>query len=204
MFTDQEIANEEWRPIPGFEGYYEVSNIGRIKRLPRGKQWPYRLTHNNIRKCRINKTGYYCVNLSKDNRVKWVAVHRLVAMAFLPNPLNLPCINHKDESRDNNRVENLEWCTYQYNANYGTARERQKASRRSNPNDYQIRKLVGEKNSKAVQQFSPDGDLIATYKSLSAASEASGVHISTIIRHCKGKIGNDMGRKTRKFIFKYM
>lgn len=194
-----EYTNEEWRDIPGCEGVYMVSNYGRVKRLPLG---PYRQTHNNIRHL-AKKNGYLSVNLSLNNKVKWVLVHRLVALAFIPNPYHLPCVNHKDEDGTNNRVENLEWCSYKYNANYGTAIDRQRESRKSNPNDYISRKAVGEMNSKAVRQLTWDGKPIAEYKSLTDASIATGVHIGTIVRHCKGHIGNS-GRRIRKFKFEYV
>lgn len=195
---DQEI----WKDVKGYEGLYLVSNFGRIKRLPLGKQYPSRQTHNNIRKLAI-KNGYYVVNLSKNGVVKYCFVHRLVAIAFLPNPDNLPFINHKDETRTNNRVENLEWCTHQYNVNYGTARIRQSISRANNPNEPAIRKLVGEKNSRAVRQYTPNGEFVAEYKSMTEASQKTGIHITSIIRHCKGRVGNPIGRKVRKYIFRY-
>lgn len=194
---------EEWRDIPGYEGYYKVSNIGRILRLPRHKPTDKRDTHNNIRKQRLSPNGYWRVNLSKDNIVKWFGVHRLVAMAFIPNPDNLPYVNHKDENPQNNVVSNLEWCTVQYNCEYGTARERQRISRANNPNDKLARKLVGEKNSKPIRCFTPDGTLYGIYKSLTEASNVTKVHISTIVRHCKGKVWNDINRPIRKFRFEY-
>lgn len=193
---------EIWKDIPGYEGLYKVSNYGRVLSLPRGKQWPYRQTHNNIRKQRV-KGHYYQVNLSKDGKTKCLLVHRLVALAFIANPLNLPCVNHKDENPLNNRVDNLEWCTYQYNANYGTGVQRQAISRKNNPNDPISRKIVGEINSKPVRQLTPDGIPIAEFKSLTEASTTTGVSISTIIRHCKGRVWNNMGRKVRKYIFEY-
>lgn len=195
---------EEWRDIPGYEGYYQVSNFGRVKRLPRHKATDKRETHNNIRKPKLTSRGYLSVNLSKDNKVSFFFIHRLVAMAFLPNPNKLPVVNHKDENPQNNYVGNLEWCTVQYNCEYGTARERQRISRANNPNDKRVRKLVGEKNSKSVKCFSPQGELIAIYNSLTEASEKTGVHISQIIRHCNGRVGNDMNRPIRKFRFEYV
>lgn len=197
------MEEEIWKDVIGYEGLYAVSNLGRVKSLPRGKQWPYRQTHNNIRKPLL-KNGYYAVNLSKNGKVEYFFIHRLVAMAFIPNPHNLPFINHKDESRTNNRVENLEWCTHIYNVNYGTAIERQKRSRAANPNDALIRKRVGEKNSKAVRQLTPDGYLIREYSSMIEASQESGVNLSTIFRHCRGMVGNTIGRKVRKFKFEYV
>lgn len=195
-------TDEVWKDIPGYEGYYQVSNLGRILRLPRHKALDKRMTHNNIRKSRPTPRGYLVVNLSKGNEVKNCLVHRLVAMAFIPNPDNLPCVNHKDENKTNNRVDNLEWCTQKYNANYGTARERQRKARAANPNDKYIRKMVGEQNSKAIRQFSLSGELIGEYKSLSEASVATGVQISTIIRQCKGRSGNT-NRTLRTYRFEY-
>lgn len=193
---------EVWKDIPDYEGYYQVSNLGKIKRLPRHKPTDKRKTHNNIRKPRLAENGYFRINLSKDNSVKWFGIHRLVALAFIPNPDNLPVINHKDENKQNNRVDNLEWCTHQYNREYGTARERQQKTRAANPNDKTARKLVGEKNSKAILQYSLSGKMIARYKSLSEASVATGVHISTIVRQCKGRTGNTK-RTLRTFRFEY-
>lgn len=194
--------DEVWKDIPSYEGYYQVSNLGRIKRLPRHKPTDKRKTHNNIRKPRLAENGYFRINLSKDNSVKWFGIHRLVALAFIPNPDKLPVINHKDENKQNNRVDNLEWCTHQYNREYGTARERQQKTRAANPNDKTVRKLVGEKNSKAILQYSLSGKMIARYNSLSEASVATGVHISTIIRQCKGRTGNT-NRTLRTFRFEY-
>lgn len=198
------MEQEIWKDIPGYEGLYQVSNLGKVKRLPIGKQWPYRQTHNNIRKQRLSTSGYLRVNLSKNNKVKWYNVHRLVALAFIPNPDNLPIINHKDENKTNNCVENLEWCTTIYNVNYGTARERQKETRRNNPNDKIVRQKVGEGNGKRVRQYTPDGVFIAEYASAMEASRATGVHDSQIRRHCKGQVGNDMNRTIRKFRFEYV
>lgn len=103
-------TNETFLSIPGYEGLYEVSNLGNVKSLRRGI----------ILKPGKRNGGYKIVNLRKDNKDHWLAVHRLVAIAFIPNPLNLPFVNHKDENPCNNCVENLEWCTSQYNNTYGT------------------------------------------------------------------------------------
>lgn len=197
------MEEEIWKDIPGYEGYYKISSHGRVLRLPRGKQWPHRQTHNNIRHLRLEQNGYLRVNLSKENNVKWHGVHRLVALSFIPNPHNLPMINHRDENKQNNHVDNLEWCDAKYNANYGTARQRQRESRANNPNDANVRKLVGQKNGKRVRQYTPDGVFIAEYNSTMEASRATGVHDSQIRRHCKGQVGNDINRPIRKFRFEY-
>lgn len=110
---------EEWKDIEGYEGLYQVSE-GEVKSL----------NYNKTKKERVLKKsivgGYYTVNLHKDGVMKTYYVHKLVAEAFIPNPDNLPCINHKDENKLNNSVSNLEWCTVKYNTNYGTCIERRK------------------------------------------------------------------------------
>ena len=108
--------NEIWKDIDGYESIYEISNLGRVRFLKFKK----------IRILRNEKdvNGYLRVTLRKDGIKKRYKVHRLVAQAFIPNPNNLPQVNHKDEDKTNNRVENLEWCDAKYNMNYGTARKR--------------------------------------------------------------------------------
>ena len=108
-----------FKPVVGYEGLYEVSNDGVIKSL--AKEYPVTIlgvTKNRKVKERIlktcNSTGYVLIALSKQGK-KMTSIHRLVAMAFIPNPENYPCINHKDGNKLNNLVENLEWCTYLQN-----------------------------------------------------------------------------------------
>lgn len=117
---------EIWKPVPGYEGYYEISNTGKVRSLTRtitdslGKTRIYPgkiLTQKNVK-------GYYKLQLSKDGTRKEYFVHRLLAEAFIPNPDNLPAVNHKDENKQNNNIDNLEWCTVEYNNRYGTKNER--------------------------------------------------------------------------------
>ena len=108
---------EIWKPIKDFE-YYFISNFGRVKSTKFGKERILKLTKD--------KDGYLIVNLYKNNKSKTFKVHRLVAEVFLPNPYNLPQVNHKDENPQNNIVTNLEWCDRLYNVRYGTGIERQK------------------------------------------------------------------------------
>ena len=115
---------EEWRDIAGFEGMYQISNFGNVKSVSR---YVFAGEHANHSYFRVNEKmlkgsldhkGYRGVNLSCNGRVRRFLVHRLVAQAFIPNPDNLPCVNHKDENPRNNCVDNLEWCTYKYNNEY--------------------------------------------------------------------------------------
>ena len=111
---------EEWRDIAITDGRYQVSSFGRVRRA---------IDRSGLRCSRVLKPvfgtiAYPTVHFSMDGRRKRATIHRLVATAFIPNPGNLPQVNHKDENPANNRADNLEWCTELYNHNYGTLRER--------------------------------------------------------------------------------
>lgn len=129
---------EIWKDIEGYEGYYQVSNLGRVKSMER------LITYTNSKGVtshfpveekiivqRTDRGGYRRVSLKKDKGRKLCLVHRLVAQAFIENQDNLPLVNHKDENRGNNNASNLEWCTSKYNLNYGNARERMAQARRN-------------------------------------------------------------------------
>lgn len=113
------IMEEIWKPIEGYEGLYEISSYGRVKSLKR----------NIILIPKKEPTGYLRCNLYLNKNMKTVSIHRLVAQAFLPNPDGLPQVNHRDEDKTNNRVENLEWCTVKYNNDYGTRKEKVKMTK---------------------------------------------------------------------------
>lgn len=117
---------EIWKPIKGYEGLYEVSNLGRVRSLDRCVVYANGQVH--IHRGKILRpgisNGYMQVHLCKCGDMKQPLVHRLVADAFIPNPENLPQVNHKDENPSNNEVSNLEWCTSEYNINYGTRKEK--------------------------------------------------------------------------------
>lgn len=120
----ENLEGEEWRDIEGYEGLYQVSNKGNVKSLN------YRRSgkEKKLRPEKLN--GYLLVCLSKDKKHKGFLVHRLVAKYFLENPDNLPVVNHKDENKENNSSENLEWCTQRYNVNYGTGIQRRSESQK--------------------------------------------------------------------------
>lgn len=114
---------EEWRPVVGYEGLYEVSNTGRVRSVDRYDN------RNCFRKGKVlspgkNTKGYLSVVLNCNGKRKTITVHRLVAEAFLLNPDNLPEVNHRDEDKTNNRVDNLEFCDHKYNLNYGTRQDK--------------------------------------------------------------------------------
>lgn len=167
-----------WKPVVGYEGLYEVSNTGMIRSLFRYKKT---LKYN------ITVRGYATVELFKNKESKRVLVHQLVAKAFIPNPDNLPQINHIDENPLNNNVSNLEWCTAKYNANYGTRNERIRQH-----NDYsinerkQIARMNGKKVSKPTIQIIPNGVEIR-YQSAKQASIMTGIDHAHICAAANGK-----------------
>lgn len=111
---------EQWKPIKDYENFYEISNLGRVRSLDRivcRVNGNYFKKEKNLKLKRLTN-GYFGVGLCKNNEIKYCMIHRLVAEAFIPNPDNLPCVNHKDENKSNNCVDNLEWCTYSYNNSY--------------------------------------------------------------------------------------
>lgn len=123
---------ELWRDIKGYENEYQISTIGRLKSVK----------SNLIMKPMVATNGYLIACLWQNNKQRKITIHRLVADAFLPNPHGLPEINHIDEDKTNNRVENLEWCTHLYNMNYGNVcRKIGNANRGKTPSEETRRKL---------------------------------------------------------------
>lgn len=182
---------EEWRPIQGYEGLYEVSDWGRVKSVDRiitrknGRKLPFK---EKILKGGKNNMGYLLVCLNKDGKETWKLVHRLVAEAFLPNPQNLPQVNHKDETPTNNHVENLEWCTAKYNTNYGTGIQRM------------TKKLLNRQDkSKRVDQIDAQtGEVIYKWTSTREA-ERNGYNSTSVAACARGE------RKTHKgYVWKYL
>lgn len=147
------LDGEEWRPVVGHEGRYEVSNYGRVKSIKRFNPTVKRHYGGKMLRMLTDKKGYYYVNLSRG--VKSQSVHRIVAKAFLPNPNNLSDVNHKDETHTNNCVDNLEWCSHSYNMNYGTVKERCRALLTNHPD-----------TSRPVAQYDLQGNFLRVFPSL--------------------------------------
>ena len=161
---------EEWRDVKGYEGLYQVSNLGMVKSLGNGKS---NNSKRKIMKPHYNQKGYLLIDLSNNGR-KSFQIHRLVAEAFIPNPNNLPQVNHKNEIKDDNSVENLEWCDNKYNSNYGTRLERI------------FKKTTNGKCSKPVLQIDKGtNEVIAEFPSVSEAERQLG--ISDVSNCCTGK-----------------
>lgn len=154
------VEGEIWVDVPNYEGLYQISNFGNVKSLSRyvGTSSGYRKTKERLLKPSVSETGYYRVCFRKDCSNKRFLVHRLVAIAFIPNPHNLPQINHKDENPSNNTVDNLEWCDAKYNNNYGG----------------RIKKAAAA-TSKPVKQYDMQGNFIRDFCSLTEACDSVGV-----------------------------
>lgn len=157
---------EHWNEIEGFP-YYQVSNFGKVKSLKFGKE--------RILKPSKMPNGYLHVCLFKDGKPNWRLIHRLVAEAFIPNPNSLPCVNHKDENKKNNHVENLEWCDVKYNTNYGTRNERVAKAETNHP-----------QKSKAVLQLSLDGTFVKEWPSAMEIQRQLGFRCGNISHCCLG------------------
>jgi hypothetical protein len=166
------VDNKEiWKDVKGYEGLYQVSNLGRVKSFREGSKFGKQKEY--ILKPWLINSGYHVVMLYKEDRSKRkYQLHRLVAETFIPNPENLPCVNHKDENKINNEVSNLEWCTYSYNNNYGTARERALKTR-----------------IKSIQQQRMDGKVIAAYCSVDVACGLLGYDKDTLEEWCRIGVG---------------
>lgn len=144
------MNDEIWRDIKGYEGLYQVSNMGNVKSLRKN----HLLTPNNT------GNGYFQVTLSANGKKTNHLIHRLVGSVFLPNPYNLPCINHKNCDRSDNRCENLEWCDYQYNTNYSV--------------------------SKPILQYTKDGEFVRKWKSIISVEKNTNYNNAHISKCCKG------------------
>lgn len=120
---------EKWKTVDGFPDY-KISSLGRLMRVGGvvHRSTTDMIFKDKIIKGSVDRDGYIVYCLTFNGKHKWVTGHRLVAEAFISNPNNYPIINHKDEDKTNNCVDNLEWCTYEYNNNYGTARNRMQST----------------------------------------------------------------------------
>lgn len=166
---------EEWRDVVGYDGLYKISNLGNLRRTERIiKRGGISLKLKEKFLTGHNTNGYKIVTLTKDKKKEKIFIHRLVANAFIPNPGNLPFVNHKDENPSNNEASNLEWCTHKYNVNYGTGIQRMVAKRKENMVNY-----------KAVEQYSLDGEFIKEYPSILEASIQTSTRANNISMCCR-------------------
>ena len=170
------MMEEIWKAIEGYEGKYEVSNLGRVRSLDMkfDRIWNGITQHYHVKgrtlKQKTDHKGYAFIGLSNGARhnISYFRVHQLVAKAFIPNPDNLQLINHKDENKQNNIVSNLEWCDYAYNNAYGN-------------HGYKIAQARGY----PVRQMTKDGQTVAEYYSAREASRRTGISVDCIYHCCQ-------------------
>ena len=169
-----------WRDIPGYEGKYQVSNTGQVRSL----------NYNHTGKTKILKQGttihgYKQVILYKDGKHKRYSVHRLVAQAFIPNPNNLPQVNHKDENKTNNVAWNLEWMSHKDNCNYGTRNKRRSEAMKGQKRTKAAKRKMStarkgkykgknSPNAKPILMFTKDWEFIQRFDSIVDAYEYLG------------------------------
>ena len=171
------LENRMWKAIRGYEGYYEVSDLGEVRSLDRvvteksGKHQGKRrfLKGSNMKltesKGNNRNQGYYVVNLHKDHKTQVIPVHILVARTFIPNPDNLPTVNHKDGNKHNNFASNLEWVSYADN------------------NIHALHTGLRKPRGNVIMQYTVDGKYVATYKSACEAARVTGFSRGAI-SHC--------------------
>ena len=171
---------EIWKDIKDFEGLYQISNLCRVKSLKRyvnGKNKNNKVIKEKILKNQINKKGYYSVVLRKNNKSFTKEIHRLIATAFIENNNDYPCINHIDGNKLNNKLDNLEWCTYKHNI---------REAYRLGLNKYT--NLINFKNlPKKVLQFDKNNNFIKEFNSIREASRITNVCYNSIWLNCCGK-----------------
>lgn len=182
-FAVKKAMQEIWIDVKDFIGLYQVSNRGRVRSLDKYVKCGYgrvRLFPGRILRPAKDKGGYLQVTLCKEGKTTRCYIHRLVADAFLPNPENLPEVNHINEDKTDNCVENLEWCTRKYNANYGTGAQRS-----------------AKKQSRPVLQYTPDGEFVKEWPSMKECNR-NGFHQFRVWLCCNGK-----GNKHKGYIWRY-
>lgn len=168
------MKEEIWKDIEGYEGLYQVSNLGRVKRM-RFINKNTNIEKERIKSQKIRKDGYLEVALYKNGKGKYIQVHRLVAKSFIPNPKKLPQVNHIDGIKTNNIVENLEWVSISDNAIHSSR--------------------VLRNNVRKINQYDLKGRYLATYSSIIIAGEINNIRESSIANVLAGRRNKTFGYK---------
>lgn len=198
---------EIWKDIKGFEGKYQISNFGNVKSLNyNNSKYEKNLTP------KINNKGYAWYLLCKNGKAYPMLAHRLVAIAFIENPNNLPEVNHKDENPLNCNVENLEWCTRSYNTNYylnQDPKRKEKSAKRlrdkkTGENLSPMTKKMPKKYTKRVAQKDLKGNTVNVFKNLSEVREKTEYNMGSITTACLRKRKDGKSRTAYGFIWEFL
>jgi hypothetical protein len=179
------MEQEIWKPIEGYEQYYEVSTFGRVRSCDRIITDTNNVQFNHkgrLLKAAANRDGYLQVALSRNNKLETFLVHRLVGLAFIPNPAEKYTVNHKDGVKSNCNVDNLEWATKSEQTIHALAN-----NLRTMPNVWGG--VTGSEHgaAKVVQQYDKHGNFITEFGSIVEASNHTGISASCITGVCKGR-----------------
>lgn len=166
---------EIWKDIEGYKGFYKVSNLGNIKSLPRNGT----VNEERIIKPCKNNNGYVKIGLNKEGIIKYKTIHRIVAESFIPNPNNLEQVNHINGNKEDNRVDNLEWCTQSENIKH-------------------CMNVLGKMKRKVMKIDTKTNKIIQTFDSTVEAMKETGIDRTNITRCCNGKLVTAGG-----YIWKY-
>jgi len=185
------LEGEEWRDVVGWEGYYIVSSYGRVASLGRYvKYYSYtKWLDPCLKQQRMWKNGYFSVTLKKNGKKICASVHRLVAIAFIPNPNNYPCIDHINDNQIDNRASNLQWCTHKMN----NSKEHHRITESLSKKGKRLPSI-----QKPIVQLSTSGKLVRVYPSMTDA-DLNGFHHSAIHRVIHNKLKTHKG-----FIWMYL
>ena len=185
---------EEWRDIIGYEGSYQISNLGHVKSLNR-TDTTGRNIKEKILKGTPNKDGYLCVEFKKDGKRRTFAVHRLVAMMFIPNIENKQCVDHINTTRTDNRVENLRWVTHKENCNNELTRKHRSEAIKGKKNPFYGKKHTKETMQK-IRKKVYCKELDKTYESIAEAEKQLGInHISCACNGLRKTAGKHKGQR---------
>ena len=189
------MQKEKWVDIQGYVGFYQISNLGRVKSLSRTYY-----TYNYLKKEKIKITrkekymsykkdsnDYMIVSLSRNGKTKAFTIHRLVASAFIPNPDNLPQINHINGIKTDNRVENLEWCTPSYNVEHSFKTGIRKMTSKQIKQAKENIKKAFESKRRKVYQLTPEGEVIKLWDSFTDIYKELHYSWGNIGQVCRGK-----------------
>lgn len=197
MNKEQEI----WKPVVGFEGYYEVSNLGRVRSLDRTvirSNGIVQTLRGKVKDVKNNAYGYPCVTLCKDGISRQTTLHRIIAEAFIPNPDNKPEIDHINTIREDFRLENLRWVSHKENMHNPISKERvyinshtKEATKKNNATKVARNRKTAPKR---VYQFTLNGEFVAEYESAREAERITGLDAITIAAVSRGGL---RGRQSR-------